>query len=73
MNNRRKFFEDYAKENGFDSLVAADWYSQAKELIWDAKVFLIFRFINLLSIDTTRIENEHKKFCEEMHSYASSK
>eukprot|EP00026_Physarum_polycephalum_P001387 Phypoly_transcript_01388.p1 GENE.Phypoly_transcript_01388~~Phypoly_transcript_01388.p1 ORF type:complete len:627 (+),score=98.80 Phypoly_transcript_01388:211-1881(+) len=26
--NRRKFFEDYAKENGFDPLIPENWYSQ---------------------------------------------
>ena len=27
---RRKFFETYARKNGFDPLVAANWYSQSQ-------------------------------------------
>jgi hypothetical protein len=28
--NRRRYFEDYAKENGFDPLVPENWYMQPK-------------------------------------------
>eukprot|EP00026_Physarum_polycephalum_P001627 Phypoly_transcript_01629.p1 GENE.Phypoly_transcript_01629~~Phypoly_transcript_01629.p1 ORF type:complete len:1030 (-),score=139.53 Phypoly_transcript_01629:75-3164(-) len=35
--NRRKFFENYAKENSFDPLIAEKWYSQRKEDIMARK------------------------------------
>lgn len=36
--NRRKFFEEYAKENGFDPYQPDNWYSQAKHKIEEKKV-----------------------------------
>jgi hypothetical protein len=37
--NRRKFFENYAKEQRFDPLISENWYSQRKENIMARKVF----------------------------------
>ena len=45
VKQRRKFFIDYAKANGFDPLKANDWYSQPKERIMAVKV----SFLPLLS------------------------
>jgi hypothetical protein len=36
--NRRTFFEVYAKQNGFDPLIAEYWYAQTKKKILSAKV-----------------------------------
>ena len=38
VENRRSFFESYAKESGFDPLVAENWYSESKQKIMFAKV-----------------------------------
>jgi len=38
--NRRKFFENYAKVNGFDPLNPNKWHSLPKEKILIVKVFL---------------------------------
>lgn len=38
IENRRKFFEDYATENHFDSQDANQWYKQPREKIMAAKV-----------------------------------
>jgi hypothetical protein len=35
---RRKYFENYAKEHGFDPLVAENWYTQARSKILAAEV-----------------------------------
>jgi hypothetical protein len=37
--NRRNFFENYALENGFDPLIAANWYSLRRENIINALVY----------------------------------
>jgi hypothetical protein len=43
---RRHFFEDYAKENGFDPLIPDNWYSQSRDKIMSTKVVqLEFYFI----------------------------
>ena len=42
MENRRQFFEKYAKQNRFDPLIAANWYLQFKGNILSAKVFFLF-------------------------------
>lgn len=38
MENRKKFFEGYAKENGFDPYVAENWYTQTSGRIRSVKV-----------------------------------
>jgi hypothetical protein len=38
INVRRKFFEDYASDNGFDPLVPDQWYTQPLNKILSAKV-----------------------------------
>lgn len=38
VSSRRKFFEDFAKEKGFDPLVANNWYLQAQDQILSLKV-----------------------------------
>lgn len=37
---RRQFFETYAANNGFNPLVAQNWYTQTREKIMSMKVFL---------------------------------
>eukprot|EP00026_Physarum_polycephalum_P002873 Phypoly_transcript_02882.p1 GENE.Phypoly_transcript_02882~~Phypoly_transcript_02882.p1 ORF type:complete len:833 (+),score=72.23 Phypoly_transcript_02882:121-2619(+) len=37
VSNRRKFFENYAREIGFDPLIATNWYSQQMESIMSFK------------------------------------
>lgn len=36
--NQRKFFENYAKQNKFDPLIAENWYSQPRRKIMVMKV-----------------------------------
>jgi hypothetical protein len=36
--NRKKFFEDYAKQNGFDPYNPVNWYTQPRENIMSVKV-----------------------------------
>lgn len=43
------FFEEYAKENRFDPLVADNWYLQPSERIWAKKVMLFTKNILVLS------------------------
>ena len=38
MENRRRFFEEYAVANGFDPLNASNWYSQSRDKIMATKV-----------------------------------
>lgn len=49
--NRRKFFEHYARDTGFDPLVASNWYNQPREQIKALRVFflliLLFFFLFL--------------------------
>jgi hypothetical protein len=52
---KRKFFEDYAKEHGFDPLVAENWYIQPRERILSTKVCSLFNLslspaLSLLSL-----------------------
>lgn len=47
--SRRQFFEKYAKERGFDALIADNWYSQSKSEILSVPVsysILYYLFIN---------------------------
>lgn len=37
--NRRKFFVDYALQNGFDAEIPDNWYNQPKERIMSAQVY----------------------------------
>eukprot|EP00026_Physarum_polycephalum_P002504 Phypoly_transcript_02511.p1 GENE.Phypoly_transcript_02511~~Phypoly_transcript_02511.p1 ORF type:complete len:789 (+),score=87.01 Phypoly_transcript_02511:70-2436(+) len=37
VENRRKFFEKYARQNGFDHSVAENWYAQSREKIMAVK------------------------------------
>lgn len=39
---RREFFENFAKEEGFDPLHADQWYLQSKEKLLSRKVIEIF-------------------------------
>jgi hypothetical protein len=45
---RRKFFEDYAKENGLEPCNPDNWYLQAKEKIMARKVSFSLTLINTL-------------------------
>jgi hypothetical protein len=38
LQKRRRFFENFAKDNGFDPLVATNWYGVSQERILSAKV-----------------------------------
>jgi hypothetical protein len=38
VENRKRFFETYARENDFDPYVGENWYSQDLEKIISAKV-----------------------------------
>lgn len=40
--NRRRFLEEYAKENKFDALVAENWYPQSFKNIAAKKVNMHF-------------------------------
>ena len=43
--NRRRFFEKYAKENGFDPLVANDWSLISKKHLMATKVHTCLSFL----------------------------
>ena len=47
---RRMFFEDYAKQNGFDPLIPNNWYVQSKLKILSLKVFITFFFFKIIII-----------------------
>ena len=38
LKNRRRFFEEYAREERFDPLVSSNWYSQPRDFIMSFKV-----------------------------------
>ena len=40
--SRRRFFEDYAKENKFDPLIPSNWYSNDRKKILSTKVFYFY-------------------------------
>ena len=39
VDNRRRFFLNYAHDHGFEPLVAENWYSQSNKNIFSAKVW----------------------------------
>jgi hypothetical protein len=41
VDTRRKFFEKYAKDNGFDPKNPENWYAQPADLIMSVKVCLL--------------------------------
>jgi hypothetical protein len=43
ITNRRKFFENYAKDQRFDSLVPTNWYNQSKHSLMLVKVIYKLR------------------------------
>jgi hypothetical protein len=49
--NRRKFFEEYAREKGFDPLIADNWYQQSiKDVVAKkVKIFCLFLFLFFFS------------------------
>lgn len=49
LENRRKFFENYAEDNHFDPLIAENWYSQPIYQIMAVRVRLSL-FINYLCL-----------------------
>lgn len=53
-NNRRKFFEDYARDNDFDPLVASNWYSQTRNHIMAYKVRAKYKNILFLLLKSFR-------------------
>ena len=54
--NRRKFFENYAQANGFDPLIAKNWYSQLLDVL--AEVCLSFSLIFGILFEGERGEGE---------------
>lgn len=44
MLKRKRFFEKYAKENGFDPLSAEDWYRQSIPKMLGVKVFSVLPY-----------------------------
>lgn len=52
VNNRKHFFENYAKKRGFDPLSASHWYKQPIEKIGAEKVSFYFIFIIIIMINT---------------------
>lgn len=66
VENRRKFFEEYAKKNNFDPLVTENWYSQPYDKIMSTKVYyLINKLFNLIIVlllqGARRVTFYHKK------------
>lgn len=55
VQNRRKFFDQYAKEQGFDPLIVENWYATNLQKLLSKKVcaFLSFFFFykNVISIN----------------------
>ena len=49
VENRRKFFEKYAKANDFDFKIPENWYFQPTEKIMATKVDLISFFLLFIS------------------------
>lgn len=45
VRKRKSFFENYAKANGFDPLVANHWYGEPADKILATKVFVSCQFI----------------------------
>lgn len=45
--NRRKFFEDYAKEQGFDPLLPQHWYSHPISNLLAVKVLITYDFYSI--------------------------
>lgn len=41
VKNRRNFFEEYAKENGFDPRIPKNWYKQPKKKLEAKKVVIL--------------------------------
>jgi hypothetical protein len=49
LTRQKKFFENYAKENGFDSQDPQNWYTQAERKIMATKVFFLkIKFIVII-------------------------
>jgi hypothetical protein len=49
IENRKKFFEKFAKENFFDPLIPENWYSQPKQIM-DTKVSFIISSFGILFV-----------------------
>lgn len=52
VRNRRSFFDEYAKEKGFDSKIPEHWYKQSIEYISSLPVCLQCFFLFCVIIDT---------------------
>lgn len=50
VKSRRKFFEDYARDNDFDALVPNNWYIQPREKMKLVKVFIKSSPLSSLSL-----------------------
>lgn len=49
ISNRRKFFEHYAKQHGFDHKIPENWYTHPKKLIYTAKVIDMLLLLSILN------------------------
>lgn len=61
MENRRKCFEEYANERGFDPYIADNWYKQSRKDIVNFKVFFFFFSFILIKVDEILKEKKKKK------------
>ena len=62
--NRKNFFLNYAKENGFDALVAENWYLQSRTRIKSQKVLpLSSSSISLFKFVAKFLGREQKEYC----------
>ena len=59
IENRRKFFESYAKENGFDPNSAKAWLLQSKQKILEAKVCVTIFLYKVSSSCDVLLIREH--------------
>jgi hypothetical protein len=48
--NRRKFFENYAKNHGFDALIPENWYSVTARSVLSILVFSFYFLSQLLNL-----------------------
>jgi hypothetical protein len=59
---RRKFFESYAKQNGFDPLIPENWYNTSTKKLLAKKVLFSVEIVLSLSILITNVNREVQQF-----------
>lgn len=65
---RKRFFEKYAREVGFDPLIADNWYAQSHETILAQKVYKLFCYIIYLNIKIYLFQDISKVISYHDHS-----